>query len=81
MIDFVSQQFKAFRLRFLWHDKAPLLVDQFVKKGRVLDVGCGPGHLMHALARRGVKTFGVDISAAALDRDRLADVRAALGSA
>lgn len=32
---------------------------------RVLDVGCGPGHLMAALHRRGVHVYGVDISTAA----------------
>lgn len=35
---------------------------------RVIDVGCGPGHMMAALAQRGVQTFGVDLSTAALAR-------------
>jgi SAM-dependent methyltransferase len=30
---------------------------------RVLDVGCGPGRHAHALARRGIETHGIDISA------------------
>jgi SAM-dependent methyltransferase len=34
--------------------------------GRVIDVGCGPGHLMEALRKRGVETTGVDVSDAAL---------------
>jgi SAM-dependent methyltransferase len=29
---------------------------------RVLDVGCGPGRHAHALGRRGINVFGVDIS-------------------
>ena len=33
---------------------------------RLIDVGCGPGHQMLALANRGVQVFGVDISDAAL---------------
>lgn len=32
---------------------------------RAIDVGCGPGHLMAALCRRGVQVYGVDISRAA----------------
>jgi SAM-dependent methyltransferase len=40
--------------------------------GPVLDVGCGPGRHVHALARRGVLAVGVDVSpvAVALARDR-----------
>jgi SAM-dependent methyltransferase len=33
---------------------------------RVIDVGCGPGHLMAALRERGADVFGVDISREAL---------------
>jgi SAM-dependent methyltransferase len=32
----------------------------------VLDIGCGPGRHVHALARRGVLALGVDVSAGAL---------------
>jgi SAM-dependent methyltransferase len=35
-------------------------------RGPVLDVGCGPGRHLHALARLGVFGLGVDISAAAV---------------
>jgi SAM-dependent methyltransferase len=35
-------------------------------RGPVLDVGCGPGRHVHALARRGVLAVGVDVSPAAL---------------
>jgi SAM-dependent methyltransferase len=40
--------------------------------GPVLDVGCGPGRHLHALAARGVFALGVDLSpaAVALARDR-----------
>jgi SAM-dependent methyltransferase len=34
--------------------------------GPVLDVGCGPGRHVHALARRGVLAVGVDVSPAAV---------------
>jgi SAM-dependent methyltransferase len=41
-------------------------------RGPVLDVGCGPGRHVHALARRGVLAVGVDVSpvAVALARNR-----------
>jgi SAM-dependent methyltransferase len=35
-------------------------------RGPVLDVGCGPGRHVHALARRGVLAVGVDVSAVAV---------------
>ncbi|MFO0852022.1 MAG: class I SAM-dependent methyltransferase [Gemmataceae bacterium] len=35
---------------------------------RAVDVGCGPGHQMAALASRGVQVYGVDISDAALQK-------------
>ncbi|WP_316756604.1 class I SAM-dependent DNA methyltransferase [Streptomyces herbicida] len=38
--------------------------------GPVLDVGCGPGRLVAALAARGVPVLGVDISPAAIARTR-----------
>jgi SAM-dependent methyltransferase len=45
-------------------------------RGPVLDVGCGPGRHVHALARRGVLAVGVDVSpvAVALARGRGATV-------
>lgn len=44
-------------------------------RGPVLDVGCGPGRHVHALARRGELAVGLDISPAAV---RLARRRGAL---
>jgi SAM-dependent methyltransferase len=36
-------------------------------RGPVLDVGCGPGRHLHALAARGVFALGVDLSPAAVE--------------
>lgn len=35
-------------------------------RGPVLDVGCGPGRQLHALARRGIFALGVDLSPVAV---------------
>ncbi|MFE9727920.1 class I SAM-dependent methyltransferase [Streptomyces sp. NPDC005794] len=37
-------------------------------RGPVLDVGCGPGRLVAALAALGIPALGIDVSAAAVDR-------------
>ncbi|WP_330174668.1 class I SAM-dependent methyltransferase [Streptomyces sp. NBC_01498] len=37
-------------------------------EGAVLDIGCGPGRLVAALAARGRRALGVDVSAAAVER-------------
>ncbi|MEU9167395.1 methyltransferase domain-containing protein [Streptomyces sp. NPDC048420] len=37
-------------------------------EGAVLDVGCGPGRLVAALAARGTKVLGIDVSEAAVAR-------------
>ncbi|MFH9010807.1 class I SAM-dependent methyltransferase [Streptomyces sp. NPDC017943] len=39
-------------------------------RGPVLDVGCGPGRLVAALAGRGVPALGIDVSPAAVARTR-----------
>jgi SAM-dependent methyltransferase len=38
--------------------------------GPVLDIGCGPGRMVTALAARGVRALGVDVSPAAVARTR-----------
>lgn len=48
--------------------------------GPVLDVGCGPGRHLHALARLGVFGLGVDISAAAVRLARGRGATAIVGS-
>lgn len=49
-------------------------------RGPVLDVGCGPGRHLHALARRGVFGLGVDLSAVAVGLARGAGARAIVAS-
>jgi SAM-dependent methyltransferase len=48
--------------------------------GPVLDVGCGPGRHLHALARRGVFGLGVDLSPAAVALATGGGARAIVGS-
>ncbi len=48
--------------------------------GPVLDVGCGPGRHLHALARRGVFGLGVDICDVAVDLARGGGANAMVGS-
>jgi SAM-dependent methyltransferase len=49
-------------------------------RGPVLDLGCGPGRHLHALARRGVFGLGVDLSPAAVGLARVAGANAIVGS-
>jgi SAM-dependent methyltransferase len=39
--------------------------------GPVLDVGCGPGRIVRALAQRGVMAMGIDVTPAAVRRARV----------
>jgi SAM-dependent methyltransferase len=48
--------------------------------GPVLDVGCGPGRHLHALAARGVFALGVDLSPVAVDLARGRGARAIVAS-
>lgn len=43
-------------------------IGEHISPKTVIDVGCGPGHMMAALEARGIRTFGVDIASAALAR-------------
>ena len=54
-----------------------LLIDM---PGPVLDVGCGPGRHLHALAARGVFALGVDLSPVAVDLARGGGARAIVAS-
>jgi SAM-dependent methyltransferase len=50
-----------------WHEVAAGEDDWLLRRctGPVIDLGCGPGRLVAALAARGVPALGVDVSAAA----------------
>jgi SAM-dependent methyltransferase len=49
-------------------------------RGPVLDVGCGPGRHLHALAKRGVFALGVDLSPVAVALARNGGANAIVGS-
>jgi SAM-dependent methyltransferase len=56
-----------------WHD-APGPADLALlarTRGPVLDIGCGPGRLVHALVAAGRTALGIDVSAAAVASTRL----------
>ena len=44
--------------------------DLFPKAGRLVDLGCGTGRLLVAMARRGMAVTGIDLSEAMLDQAR-----------
>ena len=44
--------------------------DSMRGKGRVADIGCGPGHVARYLKDRGADVFGVDLSPAMVDQAR-----------
>lgn len=41
-------------------------VKRHVKPQRLVDLGCGPGHMMEAFSQQAIEVFGVDISKSAL---------------
>jgi trans-aconitate methyltransferase len=43
-------------------------VKAYLNPATLIDVGCGPGHMMEAFHLQGIKVFGVDISESALNR-------------
>ncbi|MEJ2863879.1 class I SAM-dependent methyltransferase [Actinomycetospora flava] len=53
-----------------WHDDADTDDDWLLARcsGPTLDLGCGPGRLVVALADRGVPALGVDVSVQAVER-------------
>ncbi len=65
-----------------WVDGADAVDERVLAQlpGPVLDVGCGPGRHLHALARRGVFGLGVDICDVAVDLARGGGARAMVGS-
>jgi SAM-dependent methyltransferase len=65
-----------------WHGRATPadLAVLALAEGPVLDVGCGPGRHLEALAARGVPALGVDISATAVRLARGRGVQAVRGS-
>lgn len=51
------------RHSFVWHFGEAALAMLDPKRGeRILDLGCGPGHLTHKIAERGAAVTGVDAS-------------------
>ncbi len=65
-----------------WVDGADAVDERVLAQlpGPVLDVGCGPGRHLHALARRGVFGLGVDICDVAVDLARGGGASAMVGS-
>jgi SAM-dependent methyltransferase len=65
-----------------WHGRATAadLAVLALAEGPVLDVGCGPGRHLEALAARGVPALGLDISATAVRLARARGARAVRGS-
>jgi len=47
-----------------------MIEDRLAKGSKILDVGCGTGHLAAELARRGYDTWGTDLSAGMVDYAR-----------
>lgn len=45
-------------------------IQEVLAPKRVLDVGCGPGHMMEALSKTGISVYGVDVSVAAIEATR-----------
>ena len=65
-----------------WLDAVGPADDKLLRRavGPVLDVGCGPGRYLHALAARGVPALGVDVSPVAVHLARRQGAEAVVGS-
>lgn len=61
--DIERKEFKSVKIIAEW-------VYKYFGPKRIIDIGCGPGHLMNALRQYGIDTFGVDISKEAIRRSR-----------
>jgi SAM-dependent methyltransferase len=61
-----------------WHGPARGADDSLLRRvdGAALDIGCGPGRLVAALAARGIPSLGIDIAPAAVGLTRQAGGRA-----
>jgi ubiquinone/menaquinone biosynthesis C-methylase UbiE len=76
--DKVAEEYTAQLLNEL--ENKPLdreLLDRFAermrRKGRVCDLGCGPGHVARYLYERGVDVFGIDLSPGMVEEARKAN--------
>ena len=58
------------RLKYFSRAFTRILGDEALRSGRFIDVGCGGGILTEALARRGYKITGLDVSEGALSAAR-----------
>jgi SAM-dependent methyltransferase len=65
-----------------WLEPAQAADERLLRRaaGPVLDVGCGPGRHVRALAVRGVPALGLDVSVAAVDHARALGTRVHHGS-
>jgi SAM-dependent methyltransferase len=64
LADHLGRAYLRYSFTYGTEQEVAFLVDVLAlsEGSRVLDVGCGPGRHAHALARRGMKVHGVDIS-------------------
>ena len=76
--DAAAQGYDSFEARATIEGRHPDILAELCRGRSVLDVGCGPGHLVRMLRERGVSVEGIDPQApdgAGLTRGTLDDVR------